>query len=1103
MTGLKKVHALNAGVSQGGVSAEETLAGGANRAIAVPKARRFGLSLSTCALLLGGSIIATSVADVAHAQDAAGEVDETQTPVSDETDDNVIIVSGIRQSLANAQDIKKNADTIVDAITSDDIGSLPDRSINEALQRVPGVAITRFASPSDSAHFSVQGSGVTIRGLNYVRSEFNGRDAFSADGGRSLGFDSVPAELAGTVEVYKNLTADMIEGGIAGTVSINSRKPFDSADQVIFASVGANYGDLAQELAPSFVGLYSNQWELGDGSRIGVLVGGSYSKQFSRADSIFLNGFQPRFNAPCPDGRIINEGEPYALRVCDEFPTPAGYDQVYTPLGAGFRSQDFERERNSINTALQFENASGNLLVTAEYIRSEFNERWTERTIESDNWFPDAGQIFPAGYLNQPGFVYDPDANFMYDENGIFTSGTLVHSGGGDTGLCQGSSTDWCNYDQFIPGGIFTKLSNRSAFNDVKAQDASINVQWSPTDRLHIQLDGQYIKSDVRNADDAINFNTLTNVSIDLTGQYPDVNFVTPGFDTATYIGSGNATYYRSAVENRAINEGDEYALRADLSYDLSEDSFLREVRGGARYAKRKQTVRTNEFNNWGGLSETWIEGGPVFVSSDPSVVDYYDYPDFFHGEVGAPPGALFVKDSILEERGALIDLASSIAPPGYFTPIEDRGTDLIEGYFLPGEVFPNSEETLAAYLSGSFGADLANGMKISGNVGIRYVHTTDESSGAVNFAPSSQVIPDAFGGDFDAYCAGFAGSPGGQVPALCQPGVTAAQQQAALDFANGASVPDVAKNSFDHWLPSLNVRLDASDELVFRFAASKAISRPDFANLRNYVGLTYNGQTGGFTARSLNPFLKPVEAWQFDLTAEWYFAPVGSLTLSMFYKNIDNIVVSNQVYSRDLTNNGVTLPVSVSGPANTTGSTKIKGAELAYQQTFDFLPGALSGFGTQLSYTYIDVGSIVIGPPAYAPSNDLTETGNQPTIDITGLYENLPLEGLSKHNFNAALFYERGPIQARVAYSWRSRFLLTRLDCCFPFGPVYQEPSGQVDASIGFDISDRFRIVGEVQNLLDTTLKTSFVLNADGLRAPRSWFKNDRQFALSARVKF
>jgi len=1062
--------------------------------------RRFGYRK----FLLGGSLLAASISSVAYAQ----EVDEElSTPASDETEDNVIVVSGIRQSLATAQEIKRNADTVVDAITADDIGSLPDRSINEALQRVPGVAINRFAAPNDSAHFSVQGSGVTVRGLNYVRSEFNGRDAFSASGGRELGFDSVPAELAGSVEVFKNLTADMIEGGIAGTVSINSRKPFDADDRVLFLSAGINYGDLAQKSAPSFVGLFSDQWELGDGGRVGLLLGGSYSQQYSRADSIFLNGFQPRFNAPfepdgsCTNGRIINEGEPYALRVCDNFPTPAGYDQVYTPLGAGFRSQDFDRERNSINAALQFENGAGNLLVTAEYIRSEFNERWTERTIEADNWFPDAGQIYPAGYLDQPGFPYDPDANFMYDDDGVFTSGTLVHSGGYVSGLCQGSSSDWCEYRQFIPGGIFTKLSNRSAFNDVTAQDASLNIKWSPTDRLHIMLDGQYVKSNVENADDAINFNTLANYDIDLTGKYPDVNFVTPGFDPATYIGSGDATYYRSAVENRAINDGEEYAFRADAAYDLSEDSFLREVRVGGRYAKRKQTVRTNEFNNWGGLSETWIEGGPNFVSSDPSLTSFYSFPDFFHGAATPPPGALFVKDEILEKRGGLIDLARSLAPPGYFTPIEDRGSDLVKGYFLPGEVYPNSEETFAGYVSTSFATEFDSGMKLSGNVGVRYVHTRDESSGAINFAPSSQVIPDSFNGDFDAYCAGQAAGSG-PLPALCRAGVTAAEQQAALDFANGAAQPDVAKNSFDHWLPSLNVRLDASDELVFRFAASKAISRPEFSKLRNYVGLTYNGQLGGFTARSQNPFLEPVEAWQFDLTAEWYFAPVGSLTFAAFYKDLNNVVVSNQVYNRELTNNGVTLPVSVSGPANSDGHTTIKGAELAYQQTFDFLPGALAGFGTQLSYTFIDVGKIALGPPAYAPSNDLVETGNQPTIDITGLYEGLPLEGLSKHNFNAAIFYEKGPIQARAAYSWRSRFLLTRLDCCFPFGPVYQEPSGQLDASIGVEVDDRFRLIFEVQNLLDTTLKTSFALDGDGLTTPRSWFKNDRQFALTARLK-
>jgi len=1100
-------------------------------------------------LRVSGSIIAIAIAQSACAQDAAPagsnagrpdaapavaaqaataiEANTTPAVTSQENDRRVnadlganeddaqtnggdIVVTGIRKSLATAQLIKRDANTVVDAITASDIGSLPDRSINEALQRVPGVAITRFAAPNDSAHFSVQGSGVTVRGLNYVRSEFNGRDIFSASSGRGLGFDDVPAELAGSVNVYKNLTADMIEGGIAGTVSVNTRKPFDSDKRVLFLSAGLNGGDLAQRSAPQFVGLASNQWNLSGGGRIGILVGGSYSQQYSRADSLFLNSFQPRFNAPdtgdgysCSvGGKIINQGQPYAIRVCDSFPTPAGLSQVYTPLGAGIREQDFKRERSSINASLQFENASRNLQVTAEYIRSYFEERWTERTIESDNWFSDAGKIFPAGYLNQLGFPYDPNAQFSYDDRGVFTAGTLVHAGYYPYG-CTPLADASCNYTQFVPGGITTKLSNRSATNEVKTQDFSLKVNWSPTTKLHLALDGQYTKSNVGNSDDAINMNTFTDVSIDLRGKYPAVDFLTPGFNRQDYITGGQGIYYRSAVENKAISDGDEYAVRGDLTYDVSEDSFLRTVRVGGRYSERQQTVRTNAFNNWGQLSDTYATGGPNFVTNDPSLVGYFGYPNFFHGQVSQPVGAPFIRTDILENHAALMDLARKVQTAGgTFVPIEDRSGNLIDGYFQPNEVYPNTEATWAAYVMANFGTPIGDTMKLSGNVGLRYVHTLDESTGSINFATPNQVIPSNYNGNFATYCAAATSDPAVPAPALCRSGVTAAQQQATLAFANGGSITNTARNSFSHWLPSFNARLDVTSKLLFRVAASKAISRPDFDQLRNYVGVNYNSVLGGFEARSLNPYLRPVEAWQFDLTGEWYFAPVGSFTVAAFYKDLKNIVVSNQLFTRDLTNNGATLPVGVTGPTNATGHSKVKGVEVAYQQTYNFLPGPLAGFGSQLSYTYIDTGRIVIGPPGYAPSNNLVETGNQPTIDIAGLYENLPLEGLSRHNFNAALFYELGGLQARFAYSWRSRFLLTRLDCCFPFGPVWNEASGQADTSIAYSPTKNFKIVLEVQNLLNTTTKTSYAFQND-VRAPRSWFKSDRQFAISTKLTF
>src|SRR5690606_32696240 len=92
-----------------------------------------------------------------------------------------IVVTGIRQSLQNAQDIKREAEVFVDSVTAEDIGALPDRSVTEVLQRIPGVSISRFAAGNDPDHFSVEGSGVVVRGLNSVRSELNGRDTFSAN----------------------------------------------------------------------------------------------------------------------------------------------------------------------------------------------------------------------------------------------------------------------------------------------------------------------------------------------------------------------------------------------------------------------------------------------------------------------------------------------------------------------------------------------------------------------------------------------------------------------------------------------------------------------------------------------------------------------------------------------------------------------------------------------------------------------------------------------------------------------------------------------------------------------------------------------------------
>jgi len=119
-----------------------------------------------------------------------------QTAPASKGDPNTVVVVGQRAALESAQKIKQNSDEIVDSIVADDIGKLPDRSVTEVLQRIPGVSIDRTMNRADPMqglgdgiqHFAAEGTGVSVRGLSYVRSELNGRDSFSANGGRALSF---------------------------------------------------------------------------------------------------------------------------------------------------------------------------------------------------------------------------------------------------------------------------------------------------------------------------------------------------------------------------------------------------------------------------------------------------------------------------------------------------------------------------------------------------------------------------------------------------------------------------------------------------------------------------------------------------------------------------------------------------------------------------------------------------------------------------------------------------------------------------------------------------------------------------------------------------
>ncbi|RZJ29012.1 MAG: TonB-dependent receptor, partial [Brevundimonas sp.] len=226
------------------------------------------------ALMCGVSILslgALALPSLAMAQDAPATQQQTDEEAAELGE---VVVTGIRASLASAQSIKQNSEQFVDSITAVDIGRLPDVNVAEALQRVSGVQITRNYG---------EGSGIAIRGLTNVRSELNGRDIFSASGGRGLSWEEVGADLLSGVDVYKNPSAEMIEGGLGGTINLRTRLPFDARGRVISASVSGTHYDLANDTGSSASFLVSDRWDTAAGE-FGAMLNVSYGETAFRQD---------------------------------------------------------------------------------------------------------------------------------------------------------------------------------------------------------------------------------------------------------------------------------------------------------------------------------------------------------------------------------------------------------------------------------------------------------------------------------------------------------------------------------------------------------------------------------------------------------------------------------------------------------------------------------------------------------------------------------------------------------------------------------------------------------------------------------------------------
>ncbi len=1029
------------------------------------------LSLAVCAASVGlspGVVNAQEEADIAIAEE--------------------IIVRGIRSSLESAQEIKRNADTVMDVITASDIGALPDKSVTEALQRVPGVTIERFASSTDPNHFAAEGRGVVVRGLDRVRSEFNGRDSFSANTAGGLNYEDIPPELLGSVQVVKNQTADLIAGGVAGTVNLVTRKPFDSAGRTIFFSAKGSYGDLVGDISPAFSGLFSDRWETGIGE-FGFLISLSTSEFKARGDGINIENFYER-------SQNQTEFDFEGSTALDAFPDQT----LYMTHGAQVRTSDSDRDRTGVTASLQWQNPDESIVATAEYIRSSSHETWRERVIMrgiQGFWpFRDGANV---QFLND-------GADATFDSNNFFTSGSVEYTG-----------PDY-------------RASSRTRSVDNTIEDYSFHLMFRPNDNLQLDFDVQRLEATSDVYDNSVtNAFASSDMHIDLRGSTPRVRFLN---DDITSPSTDTAYYMASIMDTNVMAEGTLNAFRADLSYEM-DAGWFRGVSTGLYYSDREQDIRDDDFANWGGVSASW--GGvvhpdyqglpPEEIPSDKTGVltGYVDRPELFEeftfpsnffggdGLVGDNRSFLFPRMSDATNVNALDDYLfdNYLVNAGRVRLTDRPGAD--SDGFLPHERHITGEERQEAYVRFDFEND-ALAMPVRSNLGLRYVRYQVESTGSSRFL---RVL--AEGSAF-------------------QPALEETYPDVPLFFdGTGTPAQTHKADAYSTVLPSLNVSVGVTDDVILRLAASKALYFPQLRDLRN-TG-TYRGAVStswlyddlsettaswacdtwtdpevprcnepsgvsnlGTAGYRGNPDLKPEESNQVDLTAEWYFAPVGSLTLSLFHKRISNLFREQNFMETVTRPDGVSRNMSVRMPTNE-GTGTIQGFELAYQQMYDFLPGIWSGLGLQLNYTYIDQkdlndrrGEIPTERPDLSPDGDTRNTFRN--------FTNLGLPGYSDQTYNIVGIYEAHGISARLAYNWRSKYLLARRDAD-SFSAIYANASGHLDGSIFYDITDNIKIGLEASNLLNTRIETTTQFNQEGLQTPKSYFLTDRRYALVLRGSF
>jgi iron complex outermembrane receptor protein len=911
-----------------------------------------------------------------------------------------IVVTGIRASLEKSLDIKKSAPVVLDSINATELGRFPDADVADSLSHLPGITLTRTTGG--------EGQKVSVRGLGpqYNIITLNNRILATDDDARDLAFDVLPSEVISGADVLKSAQASALEGSIGGTVNLRTASPFDNPGFHVGAHAEGNVNSMTRLHGSKYSAFVE---DTNDGRTMGFLFGAVHSDDHLRTDS--LNAYNQNIYGPTT---YPFTGGPNAVPL------------TATPCCITFGSIFDEKKRDALSGSFEWRPSSAFKLVA--------DGLWTR--------------------LRDPQIGYNESDYFATDQFGTGWSNATVKNG-----VVTGVTAS-----NFQP-----EMVNNTMNRNVDTTLFGLNASWQATPRLTLGAD-LYRSTAKRPEGGQDTFVTAGLVSsqpfaqdtlilTDLPHSLPSLNVLVPPSQlglttcpsgTASSTNPGSCSY--TALMNSGFLNNNKYwsthyvglngysvhdqitSLMLDGAYNLDAGPFGRLLFGlGESHRDKTRTDSSNDWTNGSGQYGTLYNtaGCPIqcnpysFASQGFNVVSMVSPPNFMQGAGGSYPTTLpqLNAAALLAFLQSLNGKHNPFYCQNYPTQCQAPYTDFNFANTLPQPNPFNSydvtEKTSTFYVEAEFA-----GANYSGNVGVRIVHTRTTAATAV-------AVP----------------------VSLWTPTTVGSTQTWNVQY--GTSQPIGANGSYTLALPSVNLNYWLTpDKLQLRLAAAETMSRPNLNQLaptssNNAINgtpqLFYDGTAG----------LRPIKAYQADVSVEWYYRPHSALTGALFVKKLKDDIYTAVQTNVDLgtlqyvggppgTVPGTPFPWTVQAPANGARST-FKGLELTWQHFLD------NGFGIHAQYTR-----------TYSSGYD--QFGN-----FAG-----PINAVPPTTISIGLIYDKGPLSADVNWDHASSYTNTSADSTeVPGWPAIADSFAWVTASVHYRISKAFEAYVEGKNLTNSIART------------------------------